>query len=207
MHERAGRSRDATRSHIGRSAWASRLRTVVGRPAARAAGRQGQRLSGRGWSWAARVPACQDLFGGGFVLLNDARGDAPAVADRDARLFRPRRIPPLRSRLNAVRPGRRRGPRPALRACAMKSASWLQNAVAFFLLRSISYSAPPRPNRTVSSAGPVPAPARGRAGRLRTSSLAVGLPDWGNGRADDAGCGAGRRGQSDAAETAGSRAG
>src|SRR6266498_2784419 len=155
-----------------------------------AAGRQGQRLSGRGWSWAARVPACQDLFGGGFVLLNDARGDAPAVADRDARLFRPSaRIPPLRSRLNAVRPGRRRGPRPALRACAMKGASWLQNAVAFFLLRSISYSAPPRPNRTVSSAGPVPAPARGRAGRLRTSSLAVGLPDWGNGRADDAGCG------------------
>jgi hypothetical protein len=29
-------------------------------------------------------------FGGGFVLLNDARRDAPAVADRDALAFRPR---------------------------------------------------------------------------------------------------------------------
>jgi hypothetical protein len=28
-------------------------------------------------------------FDGGFVLLNDTRGDAPAFADRNARLFRP----------------------------------------------------------------------------------------------------------------------
>src|SRR5260221_7252711 len=36
----------------------------------------------------------------------------------------------------------------------MKGVSWLRNARAFLLLRSISYSAPPKPNRTVSSAGP-----------------------------------------------------
>jgi hypothetical protein len=45
--------------------------------------------------WAGRYgPAVQELvsgsFGGGFVLLNDAGGDAPAVADRDALVFRPR---------------------------------------------------------------------------------------------------------------------
>ncbi len=62
---------------------------------------------------------------------------------------------------------------------------------------------------TRASCGPsVGAPARGRAGRLRTWSLAaVGLPDWGNGRANDADRGAGRRRQGDAAETAGSPAG
>src|SRR6266566_3264220 len=36
----------------------------------------------------------------------------------------------------------------------MNGASFLRNAAAFFLLRSISYSALSTPNRTVSSAGP-----------------------------------------------------
>jgi transposase len=34
--------------------------------------------------------AASGTFGGGFVLLNDAGGDAAAVADRDALVFRPR---------------------------------------------------------------------------------------------------------------------
>ena len=42
-----------------------------------------------------------------------------------------------------------------LRACSVKGASCLRNARAFFLFRSISYSEPPSPNRTVSSAGPL----------------------------------------------------
>ena len=36
-----------------------------------------------------------------------------------------------------------------------EGASLRRNAAAFLLLRSISYSAPPIPNRTVSSAGPI----------------------------------------------------
>jgi hypothetical protein len=36
----------------------------------------------------------------------------------------------------------------------MKGAIFRRNAAAFFLLRSISYSVLPSPNRTVSSAGP-----------------------------------------------------
>jgi hypothetical protein len=36
----------------------------------------------------------------------------------------------------------------------MSGASLRRNAAAFFLLRSISYSAPSTPNRTVSAAGP-----------------------------------------------------
>ncbi len=37
----------------------------------------------------ALIGACVSVFGGGLVLLNDASGDAPAGADRDAGLFRP----------------------------------------------------------------------------------------------------------------------
>jgi hypothetical protein len=37
----------------------------------------------------------------------------------------------LRSRLDAVRLGRRRCPRPVLRACSMKGASCRRNAAAF----------------------------------------------------------------------------
>ena len=48
------------------------------------------------------------------------------------------RLRGLRSRLDAVRPGRRRCPRPALRACSMNGASCRRNALAFFVLRSIS---------------------------------------------------------------------
>ena len=52
--------------------------------------------------------------------------------------FAQARMSALRSRLDAVRPGRRRGPRPALRACPIKGAIFRRNAVAFFVLRSIS---------------------------------------------------------------------
>jgi hypothetical protein len=64
------------------------------------------------------------------------------------------RMPPPGSRPDAVRPGRRRGPRPALRACAMNGANCWRNATALLALRSISYCAPLIPNRSVSSAGP-----------------------------------------------------
>ena len=63
------------------------------------------------------------------------------------------RMSPLRSRAADVRAVRRRCPRPALRAWSTTGASFLRNVRAFFLLRSISYSEPPIPNRTVSSAG------------------------------------------------------
>jgi hypothetical protein len=43
-----------------------------------------------GLVWTGRVPASLGSFGSGFVLLNDAGGDASAVADRDALLFGPR---------------------------------------------------------------------------------------------------------------------
>src|SRR6266487_178393 len=42
-------------------------------------------LFGRPW-----MSLASGSFGGGFVLLNDAGGDAPAFADRDALVFRPR---------------------------------------------------------------------------------------------------------------------
>jgi hypothetical protein len=42
------------------------------------------------------------------------------------------RTSPLRSRLDAVRPGRRRCPRPAFRAWSMNGASLRRKAVAFF---------------------------------------------------------------------------
>ena len=47
-------------------------------------------------SWTGIRPAGRDparasgSLGSGFVLLNDARGDAPALANRDALVFRPR---------------------------------------------------------------------------------------------------------------------
>ena len=58
----------------------------------------------------------------------------------------------LRWRLSVVRIGRRRGSRPALRACSMKGASSRRNARTCRLLRSISYCDPLHSNRTVSSA-------------------------------------------------------
>ena len=51
---------------------------------------RGQGSSGRGWFGPAVYWLVSGSFGGGFVLLHDARGDAPAVADRDALVFRPR---------------------------------------------------------------------------------------------------------------------
>ncbi len=49
-----------------------------------AAGRQGQRTPGRGWLGPGACQLVSGSFGGGFVLLGDAGGDAPAAADRDA---------------------------------------------------------------------------------------------------------------------------
>jgi hypothetical protein len=63
------------------------------------------------------------------------------------------RMSRLRRRLAAVRTGRRGWPL-ARRACSTNGASCLRSFAAFFSLRSISYSEPPTPNRTVSSAGP-----------------------------------------------------
>jgi hypothetical protein len=55
------------------------------------AGYQGPRPSGREFVRADRDPArASGSLGSGFVLLNDVRGDAPALADRDALVFRPR---------------------------------------------------------------------------------------------------------------------
>ena len=55
------------------------------------AGRQGPRPDGREFVRADRDPArASGSFGSGLVLVNDAGGDAPALADRDALVFRPR---------------------------------------------------------------------------------------------------------------------
>ena len=70
------------------------------------------------------------------------------------RCFAHARIAAPRSRSAAERPAGRRGPRPARRACSTNGASCLRNAAAFFLFKSISCSAPPTANRTVSTAGP-----------------------------------------------------
>jgi hypothetical protein len=58
------------------------------------------------------------------------------------------RIPPLAGRLAEVRAGRRRHPAPALRARPRLGATRCRRALAFFALRSISYPAPPNPDRT-----------------------------------------------------------
>jgi hypothetical protein len=57
-----------------------------------------------------RVSAGSGSLGGGLVLPGHARGDAPAIADRDAPVFAQARVSALRSRLDAVRPRRRRCP-------------------------------------------------------------------------------------------------
>lgn len=64
------------------------------------------------------------------------------------------RIRALRSRSDPVRAGRRRRPVSDLRARPMNGASCLRNVAVLREFRSISYSAPPRPKRTVWSAGP-----------------------------------------------------
>jgi len=50
---------------------------------------RGRRSSGRA-GWIGRIQLGSRSSGGDFVLLNDAGGDAPAFADRDAVFFRPR---------------------------------------------------------------------------------------------------------------------
>ena len=78
------------------------------------------------------------LSNGGFILINDAGGDAPAVVDRDALVFRPAWMLSLRCRFAAVRTGPRRCPCAALRARSMWAASRWRNALALWWLRSIS---------------------------------------------------------------------
>src|SRR6516165_3597372 len=84
------------------------------------------------------------------VLLRHAGGDAPAAADGDAWCI----LAAPGYRRGAHGPARyadrRRCPWPALRACSIKGASCLRNALAFFLFRSIAYSVPSKPNHTVS---------------------------------------------------------
>lgn len=119
-------------------------------------GRQARGHLGEDWFAPAVIQAASTSFDSGFVLLDNAGGDASPGADRDAVCFAHARMSPLRSRLAEVRADRRRCPRPALRAWSTKGASCLRNALAFFLFRSISYSEPPSANPTVSSAGPPP---------------------------------------------------
>jgi hypothetical protein len=45
---------------------------------------------------------------------------------------------------------------PALRACSRNDANVFRKAVTFVAVKSISHAAPPKANRTVSSAGPSP---------------------------------------------------
>ena len=90
----------------------------------------------------------------GFVLRHHIGRDAPAGADRDPLLVRPRPDSGAAFAAHCGTPAWRRGPRPARRACSMNGASFLRNAAAFFLFKSISSSAPPTANRAVSTAGP-----------------------------------------------------
>ena len=62
------------------------------------------------------------------------------------------RMSALRSRLDAARPGQRRCPA-RLAAMPMKGAGLPTEPIGVLLLRSISYSVAPGPNRTVSSTG------------------------------------------------------
>ena len=61
------------------------------------------------------------------------------------------RISALRSRLDAVRPGRPRCPRPARRACSMNGAIFPRNAAAFFFAQVylVVSAAEPEPRRLI----------------------------------------------------------
>jgi hypothetical protein len=114
-------------------------------------------------------------FDGGMVLLPHAGGNAPALADHDALGLRPG--PDIGAALTACR-GTRRPVGWSLPCCAggfNERVSSLRNAAAFFLLRSISYSAPPKPNRTVSSAGP---PSRSSSSATVTLCAISPPPQW-----------------------------
>jgi hypothetical protein len=95
------------RPHIGRSAWKDQPQAAAGRQA-------------RGDLGGCRVPAVSGSpLTGGLVLFNDARGDGPAVADRDALVFCPRPDTAAALADCCGAPGRWRGPRLALWACSM----------------------------------------------------------------------------------------
>jgi hypothetical protein len=70
----------------------------------------GQRLSGRGPLGPPGASPGSGSLGGGVVLLGHARGDTPAIADRDALILRPG--PDVRAALPAGRGPPRPAPRP-----------------------------------------------------------------------------------------------
>ena len=92
--------------------------------------------------------------GGGLILRHDAGRDAPPVADLDARVLRPR--PDVAAaptaRWAACRPAPPFPFRPA--GVDEEGRELPAERPGVCLLRSISYSTPSSPNRTVSSAGP-----------------------------------------------------
>lgn len=81
----------------------------------------------------------------------------------------------LRCRPAVVRAVRRAVLREGVRARSMKGASLFRKARAFAALRSISYSAPSYPNRTVSSAGP---PSRSSSSSMATFCAMRHLQHW-----------------------------
>ena len=97
------------RALIGRSAWEDQPQAAAGR----------QSRGDLGGVGACCVPAVSGSSGGGFVLFNDARGDGPAVADRDALVFCPRPDTAAARGGCCGAPGCRRGPGLALRARSM----------------------------------------------------------------------------------------
>ena len=70
--------------------WGSRLRAVGGTNRTSLLAVRARDDLGRGWFGPPVYQLVSRSFGGGFVLLNYAGGDAPALADRDALVFRPR---------------------------------------------------------------------------------------------------------------------
>jgi hypothetical protein len=138
------------------------------------AGRQGQ--GDLGGIWPSRGPGvCQRSLAAAWCCSTTLAGMRPRSLSAMPAPFARARIPPLRSRLAAVRPGRRRCACPALRAWSMKGASCRRNAAAFFLLRSIAYVS--RRSRNAPSHPPGLPPDRLRARRL--SSLPSRPPDYG----------------------------
>jgi hypothetical protein len=100
------------------------------------------------------IRACLLPCRGAFVLLDHARRDAAALADRDTLVLRPR--PDIAAALTACCG--------TYRSAALSSSSLAgvfdvgrdlpAEPAGVLLLRSISDSEPPSPNRNVSSAGP-----------------------------------------------------
>ena len=94
---------------------------------------RGRRSSGRGGLDLACARLCQDPLAAAWYCSTTLAGMRPRSLTAMPWPFAHARISPLRSRRAAVRPGRRRCPRPALRACSMKGASCFRNALAFLV--------------------------------------------------------------------------